>query len=252
MIVCGAQIDMTEAKMLKGKRVVIVGGSSGIGLAGAKAAAEHGARVIIAGRSEKKLKAALEQIKGKKEYYAGDFTIEENVSAFFEAIGNFDHLVVTAGGKVLPAGFVWTETSVARAVLDGKFWVQYFVAKHGAGHLNAGGSITLFSGMFSRRPAKGFAALAANNGAIEALGRALAIELAPIRVNVISPGIVDTPVYHAMPAEQRESMFEATAKTLPVGRVGRPEDVGETIVYLMQNGYTTGSVVDIDGGAGLT
>jgi NAD(P)-dependent dehydrogenase (short-subunit alcohol dehydrogenase family) len=251
MTAWGTPIDRTEAEMLKGKRVVIVGGSSGMGLAGAKAAAQHGAHVIIAGRSEKKLKAVLERIKGKPEYYAGDFTLEENVSAFFDKIGNFDHLVVTAGGKVLPAGFVWTETSVARAVLDGKFWVQYLVAKRGAGHLNAGGSITLFSGIFSRRPSKGFAALAANNGAIEALGRALAVELAPIRVNVISPGMVDTPIYHAMPAEQRESMFEATAKALPVGRVGTPEDVGETIIYLMQNGYTTGSVVDVDGGARL-
>lgn len=237
--------------MLKGKKVVIVGGSSGMGLAGAKAAAEHGAHVIIAGRSEEKLKAALEQIKGKAEAHAGDFTVEERVRAFFDKIGNLDHLVATAGGAVQYAPFVGTETSVANTVLGGKFWVQYNVAKHGAGHINPGGSITLFSGIFSRRPPKGFAALAANNGAIEALGRALAVELAPIRVNVISPGLVDTPLYHAMPEEQRKSMFAATAEALPVGRVGRPDDVAETMLYLMQNGYTTGCVVDVDGGARL-
>ena len=237
--------------MLNGKKVVIVGGSSGMGLAGAKAAAEHGAHVIIAGRSEEKLNAALEQIKGKAEAHVGDFTVEESVSAFFDKIGNFDHLVVTAGGRVQPAPFVGTGTSVARTVLEGKFWVQYNVAKHGAKHVNPGGSITLFSGIFSRRPSKGFAALAANNGAIEALGRALAVELAPIRVNVISPGLVDTPIYHAMPEEQRKSMFASTAEALPVGRIGSPEDVAETMPYLMQNGYTTGSVVDVDGGARL-
>lgn len=180
--------------MLRGKKVVIVGGTSGIGLAGAKAVADHGAHVIIIGRSEKKLRAALEQITGKNEGHALDFTVEENVSRFFGKLGSLDHLVVTAGGNVLPASFVEAETSLARSVLEGKFWVQYNTAKHGAKHINPGGSITLFSGLFSRKPSKGFVALAANNGAIESLGRALAVELAPIRVNVISPGLVDTPI----------------------------------------------------------
>ncbi len=237
--------------MLRGKKVVIVGGSSGIGLAGAKAAADHGAHVIIIGRSEKKLRAALEQITGKIEGHALDFTVEENISRFFGKLGSLDHLVVTAGGNVSPASFVEAETSLARRVLEGKFWVQYNTAKHGAKCINPGGSIILFSGLFSRKPSKGFVALAANNGAIESLGRALAVELAPIRVNVISPGIVDTPIYHTMPAEQRNSMFASLAKRLPVGRIGKPEDIAEAMLYLMQNGYTTGSVIDVEGGAGI-
>ncbi|MGO9120853.1 MAG: SDR family oxidoreductase [Desulfomonilaceae bacterium] len=227
----------------------IVGGSSGIGLAGAKAVADHGAHVIIIGRSEKKLRAALEQITGKIEGHALDFTVEENVSRFFGKLGSLDHLVVTAGGNVLPASFVEAETSLAPSVLEGKFWVQYNTAKHGAKYINPGGSIILFSGLFSRKPSKGFVALAANNGAIESLGRALAVELAPIRVNVISPGLVDTPIYHTMPAEQRNSMFAGVAKSLPVGRIGMPEDIAEAMLYLMQNGYTTGSVIDVEGGA---
>jgi NAD(P)-dependent dehydrogenase (short-subunit alcohol dehydrogenase family) len=237
--------------MLQGKRVVIVGGSSGIGLAGAKAAAQHGAHVIIVGRSEEKLRVAIEQMNGKAEAHPGDFQAEENIKGFFDKIGMFDHLVVTAGGRVLPSSFADTPTSIARSVLDGKFWVQYNVAKHGARHISPAGSITLFSGLFSQRPSSGFAALAANNGAIEALGRALAVELAPIRVNVISPGLVDTPIYDQMPEEQRKSMFAAAANALPVGRVGRPEDVAQTIIYLMQNGYTTGCVLDVNGGARL-
>ncbi len=237
--------------MLRGKKVVIVGGSSGIGLAGAKAVAGHGAHVIIIGRSEKKLQAALEGITGKIEGHALDFTEEENISRFFGKLGSLDHLVVTAGGNVSPASFVEAETSLARSILEGKFWVQYNTAKHGAKYINPGGSITLFSGLFSRKPSKGFVALAANNGAIESLGRALAVELAPIRVNVISPGIVDTPIYHTMPEEQRNSMFAGVAKRLPVGRIGKPEDIAEAMLYLMQNGYTTGSVIDVEGGAGI-
>ena len=235
--------------MLQGKKVVIVGGSSGIGLAGAKAVADHGGHVIIIGRSEKKLRTALEQITGKIEGHALDFTVEENISRFFGKLGSLDHLVVTAGGSVLPASFVEAETASARSVLEGKFWVQYNTAKHGAKYINPGGSIILFSGLFSRKPSKGFVALAANNGAIESLGRALAVELAPIRVNVISPGLVDTPIYHAMSAEQRNSMFASVAKRLPVGRIGMPEDIAEAMLYLMQNGYTTGSVIGVEGGA---
>ena len=235
--------------MLQGKKVVIVGGSSGIGLAGARAAAGHGAHVVIVGRSEKKLQAALEQITGNIEGHALDFTVEENIRQFFGKLGNLDHLVVTAGGNVSPSSFVEAEPSLARSVLEGKFWVQYNTAKHGAKYVNRGGSIILFSGLYSRKPSKGFVALAANNGAIESLGRALAIEFAPIRVNVISPGLVETPIYHMIPEEQRISMFASVAKNLPVGRIGMPEDIAETMLYLMQNGYTTGSVIYVEGGA---
>ena len=148
---------------LKVKRVVVVGGSSGIGLATAKAIAEQGAAVVITGRSERKLRAAQEQVKGEVESRVADFTSEEQARGFFDQIGRFDHLVLTAGGSFGPGSFVEGDSASARATFDGKFWAQYNAAKHGARHINPGGSITFFSGIFSRRPGKGFSALAANN-----------------------------------------------------------------------------------------
>lgn len=237
--------------MLLGNKVVIVGGTSGMGLAGAQALAERGAHVVVVGRSEEKLRIALEQIIPKAEGHAVDFAVEQDVRSFFEKLGRFDHLVVTAGAGFRPAPFVEADTGLARKVLEGKFWVQYIAAKYGAQFINPGGSITLFSGVASRKPMKGAAALCANNGAIEALGRALAVELAPIRVNVISPGLVDTPLWHDMSEHDRISMFGHSAKVAPVGRVGTPGDIAQTIVYVVENGYTTGTVIDVDGGVQL-
>ncbi len=237
--------------MLQGKKVVIIGGSSGMGLTGAKKAAEQGAEVIVAGRSKAKLDAAEKAIEGHVKTYTVDLSTEKDTARFFDEIGRFDHLIVTAGGAVGPSAFLESDLSTARAVFDGKFWAQYNAARYGARHINSDGSITFFSGVYSRRPSKGFAALAANNAAIEGLTRALAVELAPIRVNAVSPGLVKTPLYDSIPEDQRKAMYESVAGSLPVGRVGTPEDVAQTMIYLMENGYTTGLVVDVDGGSRL-
>ena len=121
-------------------------------------------------------------------------------------------------------------------------------AKYGAMAIRQGGSITMFAGVASEKPLPGLVAYAAVNGAVEGLCRTLALELAPLRVNAISPGIVMTPAYAGMPGDEREAMFGAMAAKLPVRRVGRPEDIARTVLYLMQNGYTTGTVIQIDGG----
>ncbi len=232
---------------LKDKKVVIIGGSSGMGLASAKAAAEAGAYVLIAGRSQEKLRRALDEIEGEADARPLDVTREEEVKEFFAHIGAFDHLVTTAAtGAVGP--FLEMETESVRGVFESKFWGQYWAARYGAAGIIPGGSITMFAGVASEKPLPGLVAYAAVNGAVEGLCRTLAVELAPLRVNVVSPGIVRTPVYAGMPGEEREALFEAVGSKLPVKRVGRAEDVAKTVLYLMQNGFTTGTVIQVDGG----
>ncbi len=232
---------------LNNQRIVIIGGSSGIGLATAKAAVASGARVVIAGRNLEKLAKAREAIGGQVEALPLDAGNEAAVKDFFEKVGEFDHLT-TPGSSIRGGPFLSLETAQARADFDSKFWGQYHAAKYGAPKMRPGGSIVLFAGIWSQRPAAGYAAIAAINSAIEGLGRALAGELAPIRVNTVSPGLVDTPIYAGLPEAQRTATFAAFAAAAPVKRVGRPEDIAQTVLYLMNNSFTTGSTIYVDGG----
>jgi len=232
---------------LQGKKVVIIGGSSGIGLATAKAATAKGAQVVIASRSEEKLRKATAEIKGKVESIPVNMLEESSVKALFDRVGALDHLA-TPGSEAVMGPFLGLEIGAAKAAFDSKFWGQYLAAKYGAPKLRPGGSITLFSGAYSQRPGRGATLLCAINSAVEGLGRALAVELSPIRVNVVSPGLVDTPIYSGMPEEKRKAMFNAVAGANLVKRIGKPEDIAETVLYLMSNGYTTGSTLYVEGG----
>ncbi|MCX5890644.1 MAG: SDR family oxidoreductase [Deltaproteobacteria bacterium] len=232
---------------LKDKRIVIIGGTSGLGLATARAAAVRGAEVVIGGRHYEKLEKAKKEIGGKVEGLTLDVGDEGEIKAFFEWVGKFDHLT-TPGSTAHGGPFLTLDTASAQADFQSKFWGQYLAAKYGAPRLRPGGSIVFFAGMWSQRPPAGVATFAAINSAIEGLARALAVELAPIRVNAVSPGLVDTPIYSGMPATQKEAMFKAFAATAPVKRVGRPEEVAQTVLYLMTNPFTTGSTLYVDGG----
>jgi NAD(P)-dependent dehydrogenase (short-subunit alcohol dehydrogenase family) len=235
---------------LIGKKVVIIGGSSGMGLATAKAVAAAGAGVLIASRSREKLEKARAELGGKVAIHPLDVTDEEQVRAFFAKVGPFNHLVTSAASGVT-GKFLELDTEVVRALFDSKFWGQYRAAKHAAPNILAGGSITFFSGIAGQRPLPGFSSYAAVNGAVNALCRALALELAPVRVNVVSPGIVQTPAYAGMPEVERREFFAAVAAKLPVQRAGRPDDAAQTVLYLLRNGFTTGTVIDVDGGGRL-
>jgi NAD(P)-dependent dehydrogenase (short-subunit alcohol dehydrogenase family) len=240
-----AQGDKFESMSIESQSVVIIGGSSGIGLAIAKEAVDAGADVTIAGRSQNKLDQARQAIAGDVTALTVDVSDEQSLKNFFKQIGGLDHLIVTgASVKTGP----WHEFSVAdaRASMDSKFWGQYMAAHYA--QIRPQGSITFFSGILSRRPSAGQASLAAINGAVDALGRALAVELAPVRVNVISPGLTDTPAHAGMPDDARKRMFAAAAKHSLVGRVGRPEDVASLALELMCNHFMTGVIVDVDGG----
>ncbi len=233
---------------LRDQRIVVIGGSSGMGLATAKMAAAEGAAVVIASRSEERLWKAKAQINGNVEVLTLNVVDEESVRAFFEKVGNFDHLT-TPGNEAAMGAFLELGTKTARAAFDSKFWGQYHAAKYGAPKIRPGGSITFFSGIWSQRPVPGGSVITAINSAVEGLGRALALELAPVRVNTVSPGIVDTPIYSGMPPEKKEAMFREVAASLPAKRIGRPEDIAQTVLYLMCNGFATGSTLYVDGGA---
>ena len=229
---------------LAGKKIVVVGGSSGIGLATAEMAKREGADVIIASRNIERLDKAAEKLNAIA--IPADVTSDESVAKLFQRCGPIDHVVVTAA-QLRTGPFKTVAMEDVRGTMEGKFWGAWRVAK--CADIRAGGSLTLVSGFLSVRPRPNSAIVSAANGALESLSRALALELAPVRVNCISPGIVDTPIRAAMPEEARRDMLAKAAASLPAGRVGVGEDIARQILSFMANGFATGSTVYIDGGA---
>lgn len=228
---------------LAAKKVVVVGGSSGIGLATAELAKAEGAEVIIASRSAEKLKAASDKLGVKG--IVTDVTSDDSVANLFKQCGAVDHVVVTAA-QLKTGPFKSVAMNDVRATMDGKFWGAWRCAR--AAEIRAGGSLTLVSGFLSIRPRPNSAIVGAANGALESLTRSLALELAPVRVNCVSPGIIDTPIRAAMPEAARRDMLDKTAAALPVKRVGLGEDIAKQIFAFMTNGFATGSIVYLDGG----
>ena len=230
--------------LLKGKKVVVVGGSSGIGLATAEMARREGADVIVASRNATRLDAVAEKLNGVA--IPADVTSDQSVSELFRRCGPVDHVVVTAA-QLKTGPFKTVAMEDVRSTMESKFWGAWRVA-HSA-DIRAGGSLTLVTGFLSVRPRPNSAIVGSANGALESLARALALELAPVRVNAVSPGVIDTPIRAAMPEEARRDMLAKAAASLPVGRVGQGEDIARQILAFMANGFATGSIVYIDGGA---
>ncbi len=230
--------------MLAGKKVVVVGGSSGIGLATAEMAKANGAEVVIASRSIEKVKAAADKIGAKG--IPADVTDDQNVIDLFRAVGPSDHVVVSAA-QLRTGPFKTVAMDDVRATLEAKLWGAWRCAR--AADIKPGGSLTLVSGFLSIKPRPNSAIVSVANGALESLTRALALELAPIRVNCVSPGIIDTPIRAAMPEAARKEMLAKVAAGLPVGRVGLAEDIARQIISFMENGFMSGAIVYLDGGA---
>lgn len=234
--------DLTHANVL------IIGGSSGIGAATAHAFARLGANVTIASRNQSKLDAVAADIGANVQTVVLDTTDEAAVSAFFASAGTFDHVVISAaqtpGGPVRQLAL-----EDAYAAMNSKFWGAYRVAR--AVNINAGGSLTLVSGFLSVRPNKSSVLQGAINAALEALSRGLALELSPVRVNTVSPGLIATPLWNKLSDDARQSMYDGAAARLPAQVVGQPEDVANAIVYLASTPYATGSTVLVDGGASI-
>ena len=232
---------------LAGKKVVVVGGSSGIGLATAELAKREGADVIIASRNVERLDAIAEKLNAIA--IPADVTDDDSVAKLFRNSGPVDHVVVTAA-QLRTGPFKSVAMEDVRSTMEGKFWGAWRVAR--SADIRPGGSLTLVSGFLSIRPRPNSAIVSAANGALESLARALALELAPVRVNAVSPGIIDTPIRAAMPEEARRDMLAKTAAALPVGRVGAGDDIARQILSFMTIGFLTGSIVYVDGGALVT
>ena len=233
------------SRSLTGSRVLVLGGSSGIGLAAAKAAAAAGAKVTLASRSSDKVNAAAAQVGNGAVGTPLDTTNDAALEAFFSSHPEWDHIVVSvAAGR--SAGLQDLSLQDAYGNMNAKFWTAYKTAR--LARITPEGSLTLVSGFLSQRPNKDALLQGCINAALESLGRGLALSLSPVRVNTISPGLIDTPIRAAMPADRKKAMLDHAAATLPAKRVGQAEDVAEAILMVMTNPFTTGSTLFVDGG----
>ncbi|MGF1479068.1 MAG: SDR family oxidoreductase [Cyanophyceae cyanobacterium] len=230
---------------LQGQTVVIIGGSSGMGLGAAQAAAAEGATVVIASHSQDKLDKALEQINGHAKALQLDILDRNSIRQLFEEVGQLDHLFITAApgsrGKFLDS------IDSARQYMEGKFWGSYTCAYYAAPKMSERGSITFITGGLSRRPQPGASIVTASQCAVEGLAKALAVELAPLRFNVVLPGAIDTSLWDFMPEDEREEFLQQAAQ-VPAGRIGQPEDIGSAAVFLMTQSFITGAVLEVNGG----
>lgn len=237
---------------LNGAKVVIVGGSSGIGRGVATAVREKAAEVVLVGRSQQKLQKTSAALVGAARIstIAADVTQEEDVARLFAEVGAFDHLVVT-GGVGVSASIGSMDLSAARQLIENKLVAAIALTKYTNGKLRKGGSITFTSGIAKDRPAPGGSVIAAVAGSLGYLARALAMELGPTRVNVVSPGWVDTPVWDVLAGNSKTGIWEQMAHRLPVGRIGSPADLALAYVFLMESEFTTGITLQVDGGHAL-
>jgi NAD(P)-dependent dehydrogenase (short-subunit alcohol dehydrogenase family) len=230
--------------------VVILGGSSGIGLATAKAAKAEAARVVITGRSPERLQQAKVQLGNQVQTAALDVLDESGTRALFAELEHVDHVFITAGAVLFDPKLA-TEAESIRPALDTRFWGAFNAAKFAAARMGAGGSITFMSGAAAIRPIRGASVATASCAAVEAFARALAVDLAPTRVNAVQPGLIDTPFLDSL-GDRRNAFMAEYSKRLPVGRPGRAEEVADAVVFLMKNGFVTGITLTIDGGGVLT
>ncbi len=238
---------------ISSKTVAVLGGTSGIGFAVARGARAAGADVVIGSLAQADVSVALDRLNGEAgppvRGAAVDVTSEDSLAAFFAEAGPFDHLAVSVGDPLKPVPFLEQTTEQARKNFEIRFWGQRAAVRQAVPHLRPGGSITLTTGLAGRRATPGITVLGAVCGAVESLVYGLAVELAPLRINVVCPGVVDTGIWNALPEDRRAALYAGMERNLPVGRVGKPEDLAEAYLYLMRNGYSTGTVVVSDGGA---
>ncbi|WP_176026265.1 SDR family oxidoreductase [Robbsia andropogonis] len=235
---------------LQGKHLVVTGGSSGIGFAVAELALSYGARVTLASRSVEKLEAAKVRLKGQVSTVQLDLGDAAQAESAFKAIGQYDYFVSTAADLTYGPLATMDRAAISR-MIEAKIWGPVNLVQLGISNLSAGGAIVLFSGLAADRPAPGTVLVSAVNAAVEGMVRALAVELAPIRVNAISPGVVETEGWGHMDAESRRAFFVNAASSLPVRHNGTPKDLAEATLFALTNQYLSGETLHVNGGGNL-
>ena len=230
---------------LEGKRVVVIGGATGIGFAIAELARDLGATIIVGSSKKTNVNAAVERLQGATGHTV-DLRDEASVTGFFVEVGAFDHLAITAGdwGGPMFVSIQNLDLTQAQELFTVRFWGVLTAVKHCCRTIAQDGSITLTSGMIAHRPRKGTPVAAAMGGAVEHLTCGLAMDLAPVRVNAVSPGLILTEHVKQMP----EAMLQSMVAPLPVPRAATPAEAAKAYVYLMLNGYATGQILPVDGG----
>ncbi|MGC4985345.1 SDR family oxidoreductase [Streptomyces sp. DT193] len=233
---------------------IIIGGGSGMGLALARTLLAEDMNVTIVGRSADRLAKARAELErpghGKISTIVADMGREEDVAALFAQVERVEHVAVTAADATGVYGRTAdVATATARAIVETKLLGAWLVGKHAAGRVT--GSITYTSGINAYRPNGSNTIMAAANGALASLAYGLAIELAPVRVNVISPGWVDTPIWDQLGMDKQTAFAELAAR-LPARRVGTPDDIAQAFLSVIHNGFITGTVLHVDGGHRIT
>lgn len=242
---------MSPFDKLADRRVVVLGGTSGIGLAVAEAAAAAGAAVTVASSRKANVESALGRLPAGAAGEVVDLTDAPRVRELFDRLGEIDHLVYTAGDPLLLAPVADLDLDAARDFFTLRYFGVLAAVQAAVPKLREGGSITLTTGTAGPRPVPGAAVTASVCGAMEGLTRALAVELAPIRVNAVMPGVVRSNLWAPLPDDFREQLYAGTADTTPLKRIGEVDDIAEAYLYLMTQRHATGTVQVLDGGAVL-
>ena len=248
-----SQGDPTDKipRPLRGQRVVVVGGTSGMGLGAVRAAANAGAEVVVAGRRPEASRSVVDSEECLIRHAVVDVTDEKAVRDLFAQVGDLNHLFVTATPPVASKPFLEQDLADAQGFMIGKFFGSWACARHAAPRMRASGSITFLTGCISVRPRTGLAIVTATFAALEAFSQALALELGPVRVNTIRPGLVDSDMWSFLDPAAREQLREKTRATFPTRRIGTIDDIGHAAVFLMTNPYVTGAVLEVSGGETL-
>ena len=235
---------------LKDQRVLVIGRPSGIAGAIVAAARDAGASVIIAGRN----KVALDAAYAKEQNITTetvDLTDEASIATLAERLGTVDHIVSTASARAR-GKLADLDRDAIRLSFDTKVIGPLFLAKHFAPRMKEHGSILIFAGVASVKIAVGTMGVAITNGSAEVLARSLALELAPIRVNAISPGVIDTGAWDAFGEQGKAKYFARITSTNPAGRIGTVQDIADGVIFALTNTFLTGTTLHIDGGEPLT